>query len=127
MGLALTGDGSFTMNPQILIDGAQHGARGCILLLDNGRMGAISGLQEDQYGTGFATWNTLQVDYLAWARCRPGTSGTGRWKDTRFPAHCAGPGRETPGSDIDPRASLLRSGSAGRDGCVWTLERGQLV
>ncbi len=71
-GLAFTGDGSFTMNPQILIDGVEHGARGCILLLDNGRMGAITGLQEDQYGQGFATWNTLQVDYLAWARSVPG-------------------------------------------------------
>lgn len=70
--LALTGDGSFTMNPQILIDGAEHGARGCILLLDNGRMGAISGLQNDQYGQGFATWNTLHVDYLAWGRSIPG-------------------------------------------------------
>jgi 3D-(3,5/4)-trihydroxycyclohexane-1,2-dione acylhydrolase (decyclizing) len=66
--LVLTGDGSFTMNPQILIDGCEHGVRGCILLLDNGRMGAITGLQEAQYQTGFATWNTLQVDYLAWAR-----------------------------------------------------------
>lgn len=71
-GLALTGDGSFTMNPQILIDGSQHGARGCILLLDNGRMGAITGLQEAQYGAGFATWNTLQVDYLGWAGAVPG-------------------------------------------------------
>jgi 3D-(3,5/4)-trihydroxycyclohexane-1,2-dione acylhydrolase (decyclizing) len=34
-------------------------------------MGAISGLQEDQYGAGFATWNTLKVDYLAWARSIP--------------------------------------------------------
>lgn len=70
--LALTGDGSFTMNPQILIDGVEHKARGCILLLDNGRMGAITGLQEDQYGNGFATWNTMHVDYLAWARAVPG-------------------------------------------------------
>jgi 3D-(3,5/4)-trihydroxycyclohexane-1,2-dione acylhydrolase (decyclizing) len=62
-GLALTGDGSLTMSPQILIDGVEHGARGCILLLDNGRMGAITGLQEAQYGAGFATWNTLRVDY----------------------------------------------------------------
>jgi 3D-(3,5/4)-trihydroxycyclohexane-1,2-dione acylhydrolase (decyclizing) len=69
--LALTGDGSLTMNPQILIDGVQHGARGCILLLDNGRMGAITGLQVAQYGQGFATWNTLKVDYLAWARAVP--------------------------------------------------------
>ena len=70
--MALTGDGSFTMNPQILVDGIQHGALGCILLLDNGRMGAISGLQEAQYGVGFATWNTLKVDYLAWAGSIPG-------------------------------------------------------
>jgi 3D-(3,5/4)-trihydroxycyclohexane-1,2-dione acylhydrolase (decyclizing) len=71
-GLALTGDGSFTMNPQILVDGTEHGARGCILILDNGRMGAITGLQEAQYGAGFATWNRLKVDYLAWARSIPG-------------------------------------------------------
>jgi 3D-(3,5/4)-trihydroxycyclohexane-1,2-dione acylhydrolase (decyclizing) len=70
--LALTGDGSFTMNPQILIDGVEHGARGCILLLDNGRMGAITGLQNDQYGQSFATWNTVHVDYIAWARAIPG-------------------------------------------------------
>jgi 3D-(3,5/4)-trihydroxycyclohexane-1,2-dione acylhydrolase (decyclizing) len=71
-GLALTGDGSFSMNPQILIDGVEHGARGCILVLDNGRMGAITGLQEVQYGVGFATWNTLKVDYLTWAGSIPG-------------------------------------------------------
>jgi 3D-(3,5/4)-trihydroxycyclohexane-1,2-dione acylhydrolase (decyclizing) len=71
-GLAFTGDGSFTMNPQILLDGVEHKAKGCILLLDNGRMGAITGLQEAQYGTGFATWNTFQVDYLAWGRAFPG-------------------------------------------------------
>jgi 3D-(3,5/4)-trihydroxycyclohexane-1,2-dione acylhydrolase (decyclizing) len=71
-GLALTGDGSLTMNPQILIDGVEHGAHGCILLLDNGRMGAITGLQNDQYGQGFATWNTLQVNYPAWGRAIPG-------------------------------------------------------
>jgi 3D-(3,5/4)-trihydroxycyclohexane-1,2-dione acylhydrolase (decyclizing) len=70
--LALTGDGSFTMNPQILIDGAEHGAHGCILLLDNGRMGAITGLQEAQYEQGFATWNTLQIEYLSWGRAVPG-------------------------------------------------------
>jgi len=70
--LALTGDGSFTMSPQILIDGVEHGARGCILLLDNGRMGAITGLQEAQYGVSFTTWNTLKVDYLAWGRAVPG-------------------------------------------------------
>jgi 3D-(3,5/4)-trihydroxycyclohexane-1,2-dione acylhydrolase (decyclizing) len=71
-GVALTGDGSFTMNPQILIDGVEHGSHGCIVILDNGRMAAISGLQSDQYSAPFATWNTKQVDYAAMARAVPG-------------------------------------------------------
>jgi len=66
-GLAFTGDGSFTMNPQILIDGVQHGAHGCILLLDNRRMAAITGLQVAQYGHEFATSDSVEVDYLKWA------------------------------------------------------------
>jgi 3D-(3,5/4)-trihydroxycyclohexane-1,2-dione acylhydrolase (decyclizing) len=71
-GLALTGDGSFTMNPQILIDGVQHGARGCILLLDNRSMAAIAGLQAAQYGATFATSDAVTVDYVAWARAMAG-------------------------------------------------------
>ncbi len=67
-GLAISGDGSFTMNPQILIDGVEHGARGCILLLDNRRMAAISGLQVAQYGVDHATNDHVEVDYIAWAR-----------------------------------------------------------
>ncbi len=66
-GLAFTGDGSFTMNPQVLIDGVQHGARGCILLLDNRRMAAISGLQVAQYNHEFATSDSVEVDYVGWA------------------------------------------------------------
>jgi 3D-(3,5/4)-trihydroxycyclohexane-1,2-dione acylhydrolase (decyclizing) len=67
-GLALSGDGSFVMNPQVLIDGVQHGARGCIVVMDNRRMGAISGLQEAQYGKVYATSDSVTVDYAAWAR-----------------------------------------------------------
>jgi len=66
-GLAFSGDGSFTMNPQVLIDGVQHGARGCILLLDNRRMAAITGLQVAQYGHEFATSDSVEVDYVKWA------------------------------------------------------------
>jgi 3D-(3,5/4)-trihydroxycyclohexane-1,2-dione acylhydrolase (decyclizing) len=62
--LALCGDGSFVMNPQILIDGVQHGAQGCILLLDNRRMGAISGLQKDQYDAVYATADSVAVNYV---------------------------------------------------------------
>ena len=72
--LALSGDGSFSMNPQILIDGVAHGARGCILLLDNRRMGAISGLQEAQYGAAYATNDRVVVDYVAWARAVKGVA-----------------------------------------------------
>ena len=70
--LALTGDGSFSMNPQILIDGAEHGTLGCILLLDNGRMSAITGLQNDQYGAAVATWNNIHIEYKTWASAIPG-------------------------------------------------------
>jgi len=66
-GLALTGDGSFTMNPQVLIDGVEHGASGCILLLDNRRMAAITGLQLAQYGHQHATHDSVEVDYVALA------------------------------------------------------------
>ncbi len=45
------GDGSFMMNPQILIDGVEHGVRGTIVIFDNRRMAAITGLQVAQYGT----------------------------------------------------------------------------
>ena len=66
-GLALTGDGSFMMNPQVLLDGVEHGARGCILLLDNRRMAAISSLQVAQYGADYATRDHVAVDYVAMA------------------------------------------------------------
>ena len=71
-GLAFSGDGSFTMNPQILIDGGEHGARGCILLLDNRRMAAITGLQYAQYNEEHATSDTAEVDYVAWAQAVKG-------------------------------------------------------
>jgi len=73
--LAITGDGSFTMNPQILIDGVEHGARGCILLLDNRRMGAITGLQLAQYQAEYATGDSVEVDYAAWAQSVHGVLG----------------------------------------------------
>ena len=65
--VAFTGDGSFTMNPQVLIDGVAHGVRGAILLLDNRRMAAISQLQQAQYGAEFRTSDTVAVDYVRMA------------------------------------------------------------
>ena len=73
--MALSGDGSFTMTPQILMDGTAHGATGVIVLLDNRRMGAISGLQADQYGQIYATADGIEVDYMAWAESVRGVRG----------------------------------------------------
>ncbi len=73
-GLAISGDGSFTVNPQILIDGKENGATGCILILDNRRMAAISGLQDAQYGADYATNDSVDVDYVAWAKAIGGVA-----------------------------------------------------
>jgi 3D-(3,5/4)-trihydroxycyclohexane-1,2-dione acylhydrolase (decyclizing) len=63
-GIAFCGDGSFMMNPQILIDGVEHGVRGMIVIFDNRRMAAITGLQVAQYGAGFRTSDKVAVDYV---------------------------------------------------------------
>ncbi|TXL70908.1 thiamine pyrophosphate-binding protein [Vineibacter terrae] len=65
--VAVTGDGSFMMNPQVLIDGVEHGVRGTVVMLDNRRMAAISALQVAQYGAAFATSDGVEVDYVALA------------------------------------------------------------
>jgi 3D-(3,5/4)-trihydroxycyclohexane-1,2-dione acylhydrolase (decyclizing) len=62
--VAFTGDGSFTMNPQALIGAVEHGARGVIVIFDNRRMAAISGLQHAQYGHDFRTNDRVAVDYV---------------------------------------------------------------
>jgi 3D-(3,5/4)-trihydroxycyclohexane-1,2-dione acylhydrolase (decyclizing) len=65
--IAFSGDGSFMMNPAVLIDGVEHGARGMIVIFDNRRMAAITGLQDAQYGHGFKTNDSVAVDYVALA------------------------------------------------------------
>jgi len=62
-GIAFCGDGSFMMNPQILIDAVQHGVRGMIVIFDNRRMAAITGLQVAQYKTEFRTNDHVGADY----------------------------------------------------------------
>ncbi len=70
--IAFTGDGSFMMNPQILIDAVEHKVRGMIVLFDNRRMAAITGLQLAQYNEGFRTSDTVAVDYVALANAVSG-------------------------------------------------------
>jgi len=62
-GIAFCGDGSFMMNPQILIDAVEHKVRGMIVIFDNRRMAAISGLQLAQYQQDFRTNDHVAVDY----------------------------------------------------------------
>ncbi|MCB1378562.1 MAG: thiamine pyrophosphate-binding protein [Alphaproteobacteria bacterium] len=81
--VAFTGDGSFMMSPQILIDAVQHRARGMIVIFDNRRMAAISGLQDAQYNDDYRTSDEVEVDYVALASavkgvfaCHGGTTRT---------------------------------------------------
>jgi 3D-(3,5/4)-trihydroxycyclohexane-1,2-dione acylhydrolase (decyclizing) len=70
--IAFTGDGSFMMNPQILLDAVEHGLRAAIVLFDNRRMAAISGLQQAQYGAEYRTSDGVAVDYVRMASAFPG-------------------------------------------------------
>lgn len=62
--IAFTGDGSFMMNPQVLIDAIEHNVRGMIVIFDNRRMAAITGLQLAQYQAEFKTNDKVAVDYV---------------------------------------------------------------
>ncbi|MEW6528189.1 MAG: thiamine pyrophosphate-dependent enzyme, partial [Spirochaetota bacterium] len=73
--IAFCGDGSFMMNPQILIDGVQHNAQGIIVIFDNRRMSAITGLQYAQYGNEYKTSDSVEVDYVAMANAVKGVQG----------------------------------------------------
>jgi 3D-(3,5/4)-trihydroxycyclohexane-1,2-dione acylhydrolase (decyclizing) len=73
--IAFSGDGSFLMNPQILVDAAVHGVRGMVVIFDNRRMGAISSLQQAQYGDVFGTGDGVAVDFAAMANAVAGVKG----------------------------------------------------
>ena len=70
--IAFTGDGSFMMNPQILLDAVEHGLKATIVLFDNRRMAAITGLQRAQYGAEYRTSDRVAVDYVRLASAFPG-------------------------------------------------------
>jgi 3D-(3,5/4)-trihydroxycyclohexane-1,2-dione acylhydrolase (decyclizing) len=53
------------MNPQILIDAVEHRVRGMVVIFDNRRMAAITGLQLAQYQAEFRTNDHVAVDYKA--------------------------------------------------------------
>ncbi len=73
--IAFTGDGSFMMNPQILLDASNYRLRGMIVIFDNRRMSAISALQYAQYGKEFKTDDTVVVDFVKLAESFSGVQG----------------------------------------------------
>ena len=80
-GIAFTGDGSFMMNPQILIDAVEHGVHGMVVIFDNRRMAAITSLQLAQYGKEFRTNDAVPVDYVQLASAVGGVKAIhGGWK-----------------------------------------------
>lgn len=75
--VALCGDGSLMMYPQILLDGVEHGARGVIVVVDNASQGAIASLQLEQYGSIFATTRRTKVDFTEFSAVVPGLRTAG--------------------------------------------------
>ncbi len=75
-GIAFCGDGSFMMNPQILVDAVEHGVRGMIVIFDNRRMAAITGLQLAQYNQEFRTNDQVDVDFVQLASAVSGVLAT---------------------------------------------------
>ena len=73
--IAFTGDGSFMMNPQILVDALVHRAKGMIVVFDNRRMGAISSLQVSQFGSDFGTNDNVAIDFARLASSFSGVLG----------------------------------------------------
>ncbi len=73
--IAFTGDGSFIMNPQVLIDAVENNAKAMVCIFDNRRMSAISALQMDQYGKEYKTDDNVEVDYVKMAESVKGVKG----------------------------------------------------
>jgi len=73
--IAFSGDGSFMMSPQILIDAVAHRVHAMLVIFDNRRMGAISSLQHAQYGKDYGTNDDVAVDYVTMANSVSGVKG----------------------------------------------------
>ena len=73
--ISFTGDGSFMMNPQALIDAVYFRLKGMIIIFDNRRMAAITGLQHAQYSKEFKTNDDVEVDYVQMANSVKGVKG----------------------------------------------------
>ena len=73
--ISFVGDGSFMMNPQVLIDAVYFGLKGMVIIFDNRRMAAITGLQYAQYDKEFKTNDGVEIDYVSMANSVKGVRG----------------------------------------------------
>ena len=73
--ISFVGDGSFMMNPQVLVDAVYFGLKGMVIIFDNRRMAAITGLQYAQYNKEFKTNDGIAVDYVSMANSVSGVKG----------------------------------------------------
>ena len=62
--ISFVGDGSFMMNPQVLIDAVYFGLKGMVIIFDNRRMAAITGLQYAQYDKEFKTNDGVELSLI---------------------------------------------------------------
>ena len=72
---AFSGDGSFTMNPQIIFDGQQYGLKGCLIIFDNRSMAAVEALQAVQYSGKYTSNVHVYTDYVAHVNAVKGVKG----------------------------------------------------
>ena len=125
--IAFTGDGSFMMNPQILVDAVAHGLRGTVVIFDNRRMAAISSLQRSQYRTDFATNDRVVIDFVAMAESVSGVRGYygGYHVETLQGALAAAHAHD--GLSVVHVPVYFGDDPTRRHGLLWRLERRELV
>ena len=126
-GIAFSGDGSFMMNPQVLIDAVEHGVRGMIVIFDNRRMAAITGLQLAQYKAEFRTNDHVAVDYEKLASSVSGVLAVSGGNSAAYASNGFENRSRASGPFHCPCAGLLRSGRAGWSWRLGRMERRQLV
>ncbi len=88
--IAFSGDGSFMMNPQILLDAVEHGLRATLIIFDNRRMAAISSLQHAQYDAEFRTSDFGRGRLRAHGKRFPRHPRAFRWRHAGRIPHGAG-------------------------------------
>ena len=121
--IAFSGDGSFLMNPQILVDAVAHGVRGMVIVFDNRRMGAISSLQQAQYRHVFGTGDGVAVDFVALANAVAGVKGVFGGFDAAAFERALKEAHDHDGLSVVHVPVYWGEEPSGRHGRLWAMER----